>query len=91
MSHVSTFLHFRKQAEEAFKLYQSVFGGEIEGQALPGGDDDPVGTDPAVVRPQLRRLAEPDPFDRLEVHTVTNGEVEGGGRGLPDSRGRTTP
>jgi len=31
MSHVSTFLHFRKQAEEAFKLYRSVFGGEIEG------------------------------------------------------------
>ncbi len=42
MSRVSTYLNFRRNTEEAFNFYKSVFGGEFSGQGIARLGDAPV-------------------------------------------------
>lgn len=41
MAHVSVYLNFEKQTEEAFELYRKVFGAEYEGPVTKFGDIPP--------------------------------------------------
>ena len=42
MSRVSTYLNFRRNTEEAFNFYKSVFGGEFTGGGIASMSDMPA-------------------------------------------------
>jgi PhnB protein len=56
MSRVTTYLNFRRNTEEAFNFYRSVFGGEFTGQSIARLGDAPIPDGMPALREEDKNL-----------------------------------
>jgi len=82
MAHVSTYLNFPRQTEEAFNFYRSVFGGEYGGRGFSRFSDIPPSPDQPALPEEDKNLV-------MHVELTIPGNHKLMGTDAPESMGFT--